>query len=133
MIVDVVGDCFLRKIKRCVIATNDRFFSPREKAVMGERFLSIAQAPSDDARVERDHCSGAKHDDVFHIFDWLISRRQFADSVFSRAATAAAGDMSPHIAPRRGQGCNRQCFLDGIRQAQKAERFSQTGDRAVLV
>jgi hypothetical protein len=42
--------------------------SNKHVAPDGAAFLGVAEAAPDDARIERDHCSGAKHDDVFHGF-----------------------------------------------------------------
>ena len=68
--------------------------------LIGEIWLGVVEAASDDPRIERDHRGGAKHNYVFHSFGWLICCGELLNDAGFAKGTRAVGDVTPKIAAR---------------------------------
>jgi hypothetical protein len=55
----------------------------------------VAQAASDDPRIERDHRGGDKYNYVFHSFVWLICSGEVLNVAHSAAGACAIDRMPP--------------------------------------
>ena len=82
------------------VAQRHRPQSYRFAVWLSKDSLAVLEAASDDPRIQRDHRSGAKHNYVFHSFDWLICCGELLNNAGFAKGAGAIGDVTPKIAAR---------------------------------